>query len=212
LEVIYDDSGITELTPPGQRAGDLIFSETTYQDNKAVVVLRNVGLMTLSNVLSASTASTTMSSSTITSASTTPEITVTTSATSTIKNQTLTNIVSTSTLSEIINSTGILVELWLYSSTTDSWTRIADDSILSRNPQVKFINGNIFWIDRNNLSVWRHNPSSGGYDALSFSEGQVSKMQFTDESGELKELEFISGTSSIQLREVDVQKSTTITW
>lgn len=199
LEVAYDDVTATEFAPPGQRPGDVIFSETVYEDTTAVVVLRNVALMTLSNVLTA--ASPTAASSSTEQASTT-DTELDTNASSTDQTQVLTDVVSTSTLADIINSTGVLVELWLYSSTTDDWSRIADDSIISRNPQVKFVDGNIFWVDKNNESVWRYDPKSGGYDALSFSEGQSSKMQFRNESGELRELDFSYGTSSVQINAV----------
>jgi len=198
LEVSYDDVMGTELAPPGQMPGDVIFSKTSYEDGTAVVVLRNVELMTLSNVLAA--ASSTASSTGQQQASST-ETLATTTASLADETQVLTDIMSTSTLASIINSTGVTVELWLHSSSTKQWSRVADDSIISRNPQVKFVDGNIFWVDKSNTSVWRFNPKSSGYDALSFSEGQ-SKMQFRNESGELRELDFSYGTSSIQLNEV----------
>ena len=197
LEVAYDDVATTEFAPPGQRPGDVIFSETSYQDSTAVVVLRNVELMTLSNLLAVATSTATGSVSEQASTTSSQSTTTATSSDQTI----LTNLVSTSTLADIINSTGVLVELWLYASTTNDWSRIADDSIISRNPQVKFVDGNIFWVDKSNASVWRFNPKSGGYDALSFSEGQ-SKMQFRNESGELRELDFSYGTSSVQIHNV----------
>jgi hypothetical protein len=194
LEVVYDDVAAAEFVPPGQRPGDIIFSETSYEDSTAVVVLRNVELMTLSNVLTAASSTALSTTSGQTSASSTQATTTATSTGQVV----LTNLMSTSTLASIINSTGVLVELWLHSSTTDDWSRIADDSIISRNPQVKFVDGNIFWVDKSNASVWRFNPKSGGYDALSFSKGQ-STMQFRNESGELRELDFSYGTSSVQI-------------
>lgn len=207
LEVTYDDIDGGELAPPGTRPGDVIFSETTYQDAKAVVVLRNVELMTLSNVLSEATGSTTNAVESTGSSTQSESIAATSSASSTdTQNQSLTDFVGTSTLASIINSTGVLVELWLYASTTDSWSRIADDSIISRNPQVKFESGSVFWVDKNNASVWRYDPKSGGYDALSMSEGQISKLQFRDEAGELRELEFSFGTSSVLLNEIKTPK------
>lgn len=204
LEVTYDDLNGEIVIPPGSRPGDVIFSETSYQDEKVVAVLRNVELMTLSNVLSAATA-------TGTASSTLPETTVSTStevsiATSSALGPELTNFVSTSTLSSMIKSTGVIMELWLYSSTTNSWSRVADDSIISRNPQVKFESGSIFWVDKNNVSVWRYNPRSGGYDALSLSPGQVSVLQFRDEAGELRELEFSSSTSTIKFDGIKAAK------
>ena len=209
LEVTYDDIGGGELAPPGTRPGDVIFSEAVYEDHKAVVVLRNVELMTLSNVLSAATATSGNASTTETeNGAGTTSVAVVSTATSTTDTQSvgLTDFVSTSTLAEIINSTGVLVELWLYASTSDSWSRIADDSIISRNPQVKFESGSVFWVDKNNASVWRYDPKSGGYDALSLSEGQISKLQFRDEAGELRELEFSSGTSTVLLNEIKTPK------
>ena len=209
LEVTYDDIGGGELAPPGTRPGDVIFSETVYEDQKAVVVLRNVELMTLSNVLSAATATSGNASTTETeNGAGTTSVAVVSTATSTTDTQSvgLTDFVSTSTLAEIINSTGVLVELWLYASTSDSWSRIADDSIISRNPQVKFESGSVFWVDKNNVGVWRYDPKSGGYDALSLSEGQISKLQFRDEAGELRELEFSSGTSTVLLNEIKTPK------
>jgi hypothetical protein len=199
LEVSYDDVVGAELAPPGKRPGDLIFSETTYQDSTAVVVLRNVELMTLSNVLTAASSTATSSQS---GQADVDNVQATTSASSTDQATVLTSVVSTSTLADIINSTGVLVELWLHASSTDEWSRIADDSIISRNPQVKFVDGSIFWVDKSNESVWRYNPKSGGYDALSFSEGQSSKMQFRNESGELRELDFSFGTSSVHINTV----------
>lgn len=207
LEVTYDDISGGELAPPGSRPGDVIFSETIYQDEKAVVVLRNVELMTLSNVLSAATTSSSTQLETGTSTQIERSIATSSSSSSTTtKSQSLTQFVGTSTLASIINSTGVLVELWLYASTTDSWSRIADDSIISRNPQVRFEAGSIFWVDKNNTSVWRYNPKSAGYDALSLSEGQISTLQFRDEAGELKELEFSSGTSTVLLNEIKTAK------
>ena len=207
LEVTYDDVDGGELAPPGTRPGDIIFSETIYQDAKAVVVLRNVELMTLSNVLSEATGSTTHPVESTGSSTQSESIAATSTASSTdTQNQSLTDFVGTSTLASIINSTGVLVELWLYASTTDSWSRIADDSIISRNPQVKFESGSVFWVDKNNASVWRYDPKSGGYDALSMSEGQISKLQFRDEAGELRELEFSFGTSSVLLNEIKTPK------
>jgi hypothetical protein len=189
----------------------VIFSETTYQDQKVVVVLRNVELMTLSNVLSASDLSTTSATSTAgdQSEESTTTTSVVTDVASTIalsSGENLTDFISTSTLASIINSTGVLVELWLYASTSDSWSRIADDSVISRNPQVKFESGSVFWVDKSNASVWRYLPSSGGYDALSLSEGEVSKLQFRDEAGELKELEFSLSTSTIMFDKIKTAK------
>ena len=203
LEVTYDDVDGGELAPPGTRPGDVIYSETAYQDLKAVVVLRNVELMTLSNVLSEAT----VSSSTLIeqNGSSTPSQSLSTTSTASStdpQSQSLTQFVSTSTLASIINSTDVLVELWLYASTSDSWSRIADDSIISRNPQVKFESGSVFWVDRNNASVWRYNPKSGGYDALSLSTGETSRLQFRDEAGELKELEFSASTSTVMFDEI----------
>lgn len=204
LEVIYDDVDGGELAPPGSRPGDVIFSETIYQDEKAVVVLRNVELMTLSNVLSASVATSTASTTIYDSeVSTSTESTASTSDTN---GTGLTDFVSTSTLASIINSTGVLVELWLYASTTDSWSRIADDSIISRNPQVKFEAGNVFWVDKTNTNVWRYNPRSGGYDALSLSVGQRSILEFRNEAGELKELEFSAASSTLMFEEIKTAK------
>ena len=197
MEVTYNDVGTTDILPPGGKPGDVIFSETTYQDSRAVVVLRNVELATLSNLLSATAAST--SSTTVDEQLATSSTTATTSPQN---SNALTDFVSTSTLSSIINSTGVQVELWLYASTTASWSRIADDSIISRAPQVKFVAGSVFWVDKNDAGVWRFDPKSGGYDALSFSKGETSKMQFRDEAGELKELEFTFGTSSVLLEDV----------
>jgi hypothetical protein len=203
LEVTYDDVDGGELAPPGTRPGDVIFSETPYQDEKAVVVLRNVELMTLSNVLSEATGSTTKPQASVGSSTPSEPTDISPSASSTnTQSQSLTQFVSTSTLAEIINSTDVLVELWLYASTTDSWSRIADDSIISRNPQVKFESGNIFWVDKNNASVWRYNPRSGGYDALSLSAGETSKLQFRDEAGELRELQFVSSSSTVLMNEI----------
>lgn len=212
LEVTYDDMGQTELVPPGQRPGDVIFSETTYQDSKAVVVLRDVALETLSNVLSESDSANGSSTRDDVATSTVETIATSSSASTTESAQSLTEFVSTSTLADIINSTGVRVELWLYASSTDSWSRIADDSIISRNPQVKFIDGNLFWVDKNNLAVWRFNPKSGGYDALSFSEGQVSKMPFQNEAGEEKVLEFSVSSSSVLLKEVTVSEPEMLNW
>jgi hypothetical protein len=211
LEVTYDDIGGGELVPPGERPGDVIFSETTYQDQKVVVVLRNVELMTLSNVLSASDLSTTSATSTAgdqreESTTTTSVVTDVASTIALSSGENLTDFISTSTLASIINSTGVLVELWLYASTSDSWSRIADDSVISRNPQVKFESGSVFWVDKSNASVWRYLPSSGGYDALSLSEGEVSKLQFRDEAGELKELEFSLSTSTIMFDKIKTAK------
>jgi hypothetical protein len=176
LEVSYVDEGGEGLVPPGSRDGDIIFSETVYGNETAVVVLRNVALDTLSNVLTAAAT---------TSASTTESIASST-ASSTPQLET---IVASSTLSEVITMTGVEIELWLYASTTQSWSRVADDSLMSRNPQVEFIAGNIFWIDKNDAGVWRYNPRSGGYDSLSFSENK-SLFSFYDESGDVREREF----------------------
>jgi hypothetical protein len=187
LEVAYNDIAAGEFVPPGQRPGDVIFSETTYGDETAVVVLRNVELMTLSNVLTtASTTSTTTAVSATTTASTTTN---------------LNEFVATSTLAEIIRTTGVQVELWLHASTTDGWSRVADDSIISRNPQVQFVSGNIFWVDKTDTSVWRFNPRSGGYDSMSFADGK-STLSFRDEAGEQKELSFKTASTSVVFDEV----------
>lgn len=211
LEIVYDYSDEAGPIPPGLKSGDVIFSEVKYEDYSAVVVLRNVELITLSNVLSVAT--TTASSgeviveetvSTSSSAINYTEddvATTTASSTGVQTEKTLTQIVATSTLSEIINSTGVTVELWLFSSSTNSWLRVADDSIISRNPQVKFESGSIFWVDKNNASVWRYNIMSGGYDALSLSIGESSSLQFRNEAGGLRELEFSLATSTLLMQD-----------
>jgi hypothetical protein len=94
------------------------------------------------------------------------------------------------------------VELWLLASSTQVWTRVADDSIISRNPQIKFADGHIFWADRNDVGVWRYNPKSGGYDALSMTEGGFSTMRFRNEAGELQALDFSHASSSMVLEEI----------
>ncbi len=181
LEVGYTHSLEDPLPPPGSKEGDVIYSETVYEDLSAVVVLRDTGVKDMSELFDATSSSTNVSSSL---SATTSVLEAAATNTEPIASSTLS--ISSSTLASLAHLSDTRIELWLRNLSSSEWERVADDTMLSRSPRVQFVEGHIFWFGADDDSVWRFSPRSHGYDSVSFSGKEKPSLPFASEAGEAR--------------------------
>ncbi len=198
VEVAYVDAGQDPLSPPGSVAGDIVVNKISTEEASLVTVFRNTSLEMISNILSSQASSTTSSTSTITASSTEA---VSVATTSLYANASSTIIlyeanVPEETKHKLRATPGVVVELWLHNRLTDSWTRVADNSIIATEPYATMFDKKVFWFDPNMASLWMFDALSGGYASQSFTAGELVAIEFTHSSNESYIIKFdeVSGT------------------
>lgn len=195
IEVSYVDAGQDPLSPPGSLAGDVVVRRVSTEEGSLVTVFRNTSLETLSNILSTQASSTVASVGT-TTASTTPTIeTVSIATTSLYANASSTVVlfeadIPRETKDALRATPRVLVELWFHNRLTDSWTRVADNSIIATEPYAVMFDKKVFWFGPDMKSLWMFDALSGGYTSQSFNAGEPVAVEFVHSSSELYHMKF----------------------
>lgn len=80
-------------------------------------------------------------------------------------------------------------ELWFKNNENNNWTKIAGEEIFAENSRVYFKNNNVFWIGKNNETLWRFNIGTNAYESISVSAGEGAVLYFTNEASEPRAFE-----------------------
>ncbi len=206
IEVSYLDAGQDPLSPPGTLAGDVIVSKYETAEMSLVTVFRNVSLETTSNLFVA--ASSTATSSPVGAATTTS--TTTPEAVDALLRQPYSSSTASSTIltyesdiplemRRLMRETpGVLVEIWFYSRTTDSWTRVADNTIVATDPKAMFFDGRVFWFGADNTSLWLFDTPSQAYDSRSLTPNEPIEIEYKNTAGEEAVVGFNAETGTLE--------------
>jgi hypothetical protein len=195
VEVSYVDAGQDPLSPPGSLPGDIVVRKVSTEESSLVTVFRNTSLETLSNILLLQASSTPAAATSTVATSTATTTALSVATTSLYANASSTIVLFEADIpretKDLLRATpGVLVELWLHNRLTDSWTRVADNSIVATEPYATVFDKKVFWFDPNMASLWMFDALSGGYTSQSFTVGELVQIEFTHSSNKLYTVKF----------------------
>lgn len=77
------------------------------------------------------------------------------------------------------------------------WKQITDNTNLSDNSIVNYVDGSVFWLGKDTKTIWRYNPASDSYESMSLSEGSYT-LEYLGQATEHKSVTYSPETNSFK--------------